>query len=57
MKHLMKGKLIREQGVTMVEYLIMMSLIAIVAIGIVTTFGDKVNALYKYSSQEMNKKS
>jgi pilus assembly protein Flp/PilA len=42
-----KSVLVREEGATMVEYGLMVALVAVVAVGGVTTLGTTLNTLFQ----------
>jgi pilus assembly protein Flp/PilA len=49
----MKGLAKKELGATMVEYAIMVALIAVVSIAVIATLGEKVNNTFSNVSTQM----
>ena len=53
MKNLMRRFLNEEEGATMVEYAIMVALIAVVSILVVTALGGKVASNFQQTQKQM----
>jgi len=53
MKERLKNLIISEEGQGMTEYIIIVALIAIAAIGVITVFGDNIRALFKASTNAL----
>lgn len=45
----------RERGASMIEYGILVALIAVVAIGVITTVGTKVNGAFNNISNQLDR--
>ncbi len=53
MKEKIKHLIYSEEGQGMTEYIIIVALIAIAAIGVITVFGDNIRALFKASTNAL----
>ena len=51
---MLRRKLKRRKGQGMTEYIIIVALIAIAAIGVVSLFGDNIRALFATSDKALN---
>ncbi|RME30005.1 MAG: hypothetical protein D6806_00710 [Deltaproteobacteria bacterium] len=51
---MLRKKLKRRKGQGMTEYIIIVALIAIAAIGVVSLFGDNIRALFAASDKALN---
>ena len=54
MKNKLKDTLKKESGQGMTEYIIIVALIAIAAIGVVTLFGDNIRDMFGASSEALS---
>ena len=54
MKHILNEELRKESGQGMTEYIIIVALIAIAAIGVVTLFGDNIRDMFGASASSLS---
>ena len=54
MKNILKNELKKEMGQGMTEYIIIVALIAVAAIGVVTLFGDEIRDMFGASDEALS---
>lgn len=54
MKNILRNELKKEVGQGMTEYIIIVALIAVAAIGVVTLFGDEIRDMFGASSSALS---